>query len=494
MRPFEIAILIANVPTLGWCVATRRPPVWARTVAMVALVVTAMQIMIEGHRWQMYPGYLVIAGLPLAITWPRMAGLGIWLSLAGLSCLAVSAIICILMPVFKLPNPTGPFPIGSITRHLVDSNRKEIQGSDPGAQRELMIQMWYPAAMAGPARTYCSRAEMPLKKKHLSLVKTHAATGVPLAGSAARYPVLIFCPAWTGGRIQNTFQAEELASHGFVVVGIDHPYSAQRTVFPDGRVITSALGAWLDFSSDSRFEASLGFVNAQLRVRTADARFVLDSLERWDRSDPDGLLTDRLDIARVGIWGHSFGGAVAAEACRLDTRFRAAIDLDGCIFGESAKAGIEQPFLVMSSDDPAPSASEIARSRGARHRNLSFLHQDEQNIRNSLIKHGGYFLHITGASHMNYCDGPLFSPIKRFTGAGPIDDRRSMRIINDYTLAFFNQYLNGRPNDLLAVSSIKYPEVRFEAWQRARSDVVPAPEIPAHETHAGQDHATLTDD
>jgi dienelactone hydrolase len=307
---------------------------------------------------------------------------------------------------------------------------------------------------------------MPLKKKHLSLVRTHAATGVPFAVSPGRYPVLIFCPSWTGGRFQNTFQAEDLASHGFVVVGIDHPYSTHRTVFPDGRVITSVLGEWLDFSSDSNFQASLRFVNDQLRVRTADARFVLDTLERWDRCDPDGFLTDRLDIARVGIWGHSFGGAVAAEACRVDTRFRAAIDLDGCLFGESAAGGVQRPFLVMSSEEPLPTASELENLTGPKHRYFAFLRRDDQNIRQALATNGGYFLTIRGASHMNYCDSPLFSPIKRVTGAGPIDVRRAMSITNAYTLAFFNQYVRDQPETLMDAASPPYADARLQKWPR----------------------------
>ena len=117
MRPLEITLLLLNVPTLAWCIATQGSPAWARPVATVALMLTAIQIMVEGHRWQMDPGYLVIAWLSLAFTWPRVAEPGIGMSLAGLSCLLGSAALCTVMPVFEFPRPTGPFPIGSVTRH-----------------------------------------------------------------------------------------------------------------------------------------------------------------------------------------------------------------------------------------------------------------------------------------------------------------------------------------------------------------------------------------
>jgi len=289
-------------------------------------------------------------------------------------------------------------------------------------------------------------------------------------GRGPRYPVLIFCPAWTGRRNQNTFQAEELASHGFVVAGIDHPYGTSLTVFPDGRTARTTLGAWLDESSDDTFAASLRTANDQLRIRTADARFVLDTLERLDRDDPTGLLTGRIDTARAGIFGHSFGGAVAAEACQSDSRFKAGVDLDGCWFGESAAAGVERPFLVMSSGTPPPTASELASLTGPEHRILAFIDQDERNIRHSLQRMGDTSSGSGGASHSNFCDSSLYSPVRRLTAAGSIDVRRAMRIINDYTLAFFNQQLNGRIEALLGGPAAQYPEARLEAWRPGSGD------------------------
>jgi dienelactone hydrolase len=469
MRPLEMALLFANIPMLGMCMATKRSPIWGRAAATLVVALAAIEVLVDGQRWQMYPAYLAVAWVVLTFALTSLPIRRFWTGLTTIGCLMTSAALCFALPVFELPTPTGPFPIGSVKRHLVDSRRQELQNARPGALRELMIQIWYPAkAHSGRGQPYCSSAEMPLKKKQFSLVRTHAATGVPFARTPGKCPVLIFTPSWTGGRVQNTFQAEELASHGFVVVGIDHPYGTHRTLFPDGRVIKSTLGDWLDFTSESNFQATLRSANEQMRVRTADARFALDTLERWDLCDPSGLFTGRLDTARVGIWGHSFGGAVAAEVCRLDRRFQAGVDMDGCLFGYSALDGVEQPLLVMSSDMSPPTPYELASSTGSRHRYLAFLDQDERNIRRSLNKYGGYFLSIQGTNHLNYCDSPLYSPFKGLIGAGSIDVGRSMRIINDYTLAFFRQYLNGRPALLFRSSAPQYPEVRLEMWQTPR--------------------------
>ena len=186
---------------------------------------------------------------------------------------------------------------------------------------------------------------MSLLKQHLALAQTHATPGVPIAGRPSRFPLLLFAPSWTGRRNQNTVQAEELASHGFIVVGIDHPYCTDLTIFPDGRRAHSTLPEFMDWSSDETVAACVRDANAQLSLRTADARFVLDEIERLNRNDPDGLFTGRLDTERVGIFGHSFGGAVAAEACRTDARFKAGANYDGLLFGDVLEQGIGKPFL-----------------------------------------------------------------------------------------------------------------------------------------------------
>ena len=157
----------------------------------------------------------------------------------------------------------------------------------------------------------------------------------------------------------------------------------------------------MDFSSDEAFEASLRTDGtqrtSQLQIRTADVRFVLDELERLDQYDATGLLTGRLDTARVGIFGHSFGGAVAAEACLLDSRFRAGIDLDSVLYGESATEGVAQPFLFMNCDSPVPTESELTSSSGPGRRYLTITAENLRNKRKSLATHGGYWISIQGA-------------------------------------------------------------------------------------------------
>jgi predicted dienelactone hydrolase len=477
MRPLEVALLLVTVPVLMSFLLDRAMPAWAGWVRAAAVLLLIGQIAIEGQRWQLWPAYLVVLWLALSGFWPRLAMPGLWTGAAGLTLLLGAGTLASVLPVFKFPTPRGPHSIGTASLHLVDASRDERGHNRGGGRRELMIQFWYPAAQQGPAVPLRTLRDTTFKRSRLALVKTHASAGVPVSPASPRYPVLLFLPSWTGQRDQNNFQAEELASQGYVVVGIDHPFGCQLTVFPDGRRVPTVLGNWMDFASDETEAASKQLAEDELKARVADTRFVLDELARLDQNDPAGIFTGRLDLARVGIFGHSFGGAVAAEACRQDSRLVAGIDLDGCLFGLAASVGVPKPVLFASGDTPAPTAEAIMNAQGSRRRRLIFLDEDLRNVRRSLARYGGYYLKIRGTRHANFCDAPLESPWRRRTGAGPIDHARAMRIINDYTLAFFARHLHGQAEPLLTGPSADHPEVQFEEWPAAHEGeaVPPAP-------------------
>lgn len=459
MRALEIVLCITSLPLLVWCLRGRALPPWTRVLPAVALLVMVLQIALEGSRWHMGPAYVVTGCLVLTWPWSRVLVRRRWTALCGIALLAGAAIAGTVLPVFELPNPTGPYPIGTISLHLVDPTRGEAHR--PGEPREVMVQVWYPAQCSGPGQAYRTAAETEFKKRHLALVRTHAAAGVPVADAVPRYPLVLFSPSWTGRRNQNTVQAEELASHGFVVAGIDHPYGTDLTIFPDGRVVRTSLGELLDYSSDQALEASLRSAEAELQIRAGDAGFVVEALEGLRRSDPENPLGGRIDTARAGIFGHSFGGAVTAEVCRSNPRFVAGIDLDGLLFGEVVRTGIGKPFLTLADYSPVSLSTQLERAQGASRRELLFLLQNRQALDSCLAECQGYLVGIRGVSHMNFCDSPLYSPVKRLTHAGPIGRERAMEIINAYVVSFFQTHLQGKPADLDALSR-SYPEVDSE--------------------------------
>jgi dienelactone hydrolase len=482
MRPLEICLLAVNLPVLlQGIIAPRSRPFWLVAFPLVGAAVFAGHFLLEGWRWQMAPAYIVTVCLFLlslkllirpAPPKPALRSLTMLADVFGLFLLGCANLLSILLPVFKFPAPTGSYRVGTVTMRLVDNSRPETLSKTPQSYRELMVQIWYPAEPspgAAPDR-YLSNLDCPdaaaLKQKiygsklrQLDLVKTHAYPNAPLAAAKPRYPILIFSPAWSGARNQNTFQVEELASHGFIVVGIDHTYCSGVTVFPDGRIIYSGPDLDLDFKSAAGVQRHLTNADSQIQIRTQDARFVLDELEKMNAPDSRGPFADRLDTNRIGIFGHSFGGAVAAQACCLDQRFKAGLNMDGMLFRESARLPVAQPFMFMNSDEVRPTKEAMTRDAYVKMVGDSWQVQDD-----FLKRNGSYNLTISQSKHINFSDNALYSPLRRLTGAGRINARRCMAIVNAYSLAFFTQALDNTPAPLLAGPSTAYPEVTFEKF------------------------------
>jgi predicted dienelactone hydrolase len=146
----------------------------------------------------------------------------------------------------------------------------------------------------------------------------------------------------------HTAQATELASRGYVVVGIDHP--------GDADVVDAGGGRLLHINPAGAEIRRLSFAE-----RVADVRYVLDHL--------DALGAGRLDPRRVGAFGHSIGGATAAQAMLDEPRIRAGVDVDGALFGSVVDHGLDRPFGVLLGDLPLDAYEGLpsfqAHSRGA---------------------------------------------------------------------------------------------------------------------------------
>ena len=152
------------------------------------------------------------------------------------------------------------------------------------------------------------------------------------------FPVVIFSPGYDGVYQIYTSFIEDLVSHGFVVASINHPYVSGITVFPDGRTVGLA-------SVPTDPVAQAAFFNMSLRTIVGDAKFVLDTITEMNATDPD--FSGHFDLSRVGMYGHSFGGANTAVCCYEDARFRAGLTLDGVFYPQFIPGNITVPFLMM---------------------------------------------------------------------------------------------------------------------------------------------------
>jgi dienelactone hydrolase len=249
-----------------------------------------------------------------------------------------------------------------------------------------------------------------------------------------------------------TSLAEDLASHGYVVVGFDAPHRSSVVVFPDGRVIERAPQSNLDaLDGPEQERRALELVKAW----SADIGFALDQLERLNESDPSGKFRGRLDLQRVGVFGHSLGGATALQFCHDDGRCKAGIDVDGAPLGNVIAEGVTQPFMFLLSDHSREPDTET----GPIEANIRSIYNRQPADRRLEIV-------VRGANHYMFSDdgallkSPLLMRVLRMLGLVPIDGRRQIAVTAHYIVTFFDVYLKGASASELQSQS-GYPEVEY---------------------------------
>lgn len=492
MRLFEIIMLGCSALNLVVYRMKAGSPTRQNILALttIALVFAALLHMDnEGLRWQMLFTYVMAVVLVCinvkqflrpteARTYPlwRKALISVGICIV----FVVSAAVPALLPVFSFEKLTGPYAVGTVTYHWQDASREETFTAEPRDRRELMVQLWYPAEPndgtdreSAPylpqRRAFAKDVErqygMPaFLLKYIDLVGTRSTEQAPAAKALPKYPVIVFSHGFPGTRFSNTFQVEELASHGYVVASIDHAYSAIATVFPDGRTAS--------FSDQGPSATDLdGSDRLISEVWVKDARFVLDELTKLNEADSDELLSGKLDLSRVGMMGHSFGGANAAQTLLADDRFKAGINMDGTFFGlGDLSNGLRQPFMLMDTSDTGQSArrngppekptDELLQSMGMTPEQYDRLRR-VWNRGDSVLGHGAYELTLEGAQHLSFSDFYLYSPALSWLTGTSIQTREAHRLINAYTVAFFDQYLQGKPSPLLDSNAPQPPHARF---------------------------------
>ncbi|MNJ42731.1 isoform II [compost metagenome] len=325
-----------------------------------------------------------------------------------------------------------------------------------------MVQIWYPAQLDSNAERapYIEHLAPlldgvgdaisipPFLLSHLQYVQSHAYKDARIAKAQAKYPVLLFSHGLTGFRNQNTFQVEELASHGYIVVGIDHPYDAAAVVYPDQSVISLKLENLSGF--DSYIEKS--------KLWIEDSQFVLDTLTALP-NDSDSLhgvasynelkqLTAQMDLSQVGALGHSFGGATAAQLLMTDPRIKAALNMDGVLYGEPVpQQGFHKPYMQMNAEQSINDAwfkqslDQAVKTTGRSKESYEqYWAESKDRRKKATLGVDAYSIMIDHTNHMSFTDFYLYSPLLHPKKAPPKLVHQS---INQLSLAFFDRYLKG---------------------------------------------------
>ncbi len=495
MRVLEMSLLFCNlvVVALSLLFYKDRRTITVFIASGIATLTMCIHWLIEGYRIQLGLLY-VITVMWLAVsayrqnktTRPRISRFIRRLTYTlTVMLLLTTAGLMYIFPVFKLPAPTGRFQVGTQAFHFVDTDRSETVGNAEGFHRELMVQVWYPAQV-NSTRSYAPWIASPALLSHmaaqyglpgftfqyLKYVPSHSSPGADVDSSNASYPLIIANPGNASSRFLHTSQAEELASHGYIVAVIDHTGNTFATEFPDGRIMTNTTDRLFspahDYRTESHTRDKLG------RALTENVSFVLDQFELLQSGQIPSRLKGTLDLSHIGIFGHSIGGATAYNAS-YDPRITAGINLDGGLYRLHDRTLLHKPFMFIDSESNFKSLQRVMQHKSYTDAELQQMGstreweehtaQDkwlELQRMQEAIKAGGAVLYIDHTEHLNFTDAQFISPIFRMVGAtGQIEPQRANAITNAYILDFFDTNLKNKRSVLLKERTSPFPEVKF---------------------------------
>ena len=257
----------------------------------------------------------------------------------------------------SFPKPSGRFDVGRLEIDATDASREEGFTDDPADKRRLLISLYYPAAVpAGRQHAAYGTPELmavwPFFNEERRAWLSLGYAGVPAADG--RFPVLVFSPGAGNLTLYYSSVLYEIASRGFVIAALWHPYTTEVVAFPDGTVLRSNPAGGINGIPPGQQQARLEQLGA---VWAADQRFVLDQAAIWNSQH--SVLRGHLDLRRVGAFGHSMGGAAAAQAAHVDQRIDASINMDGAMFGTVTTEGSRVPFLLLEAERPVLTDADL---------------------------------------------------------------------------------------------------------------------------------------
>jgi hypothetical protein len=383
-----------------------------------------------------------------------------------------------------LPKPTGPYAVGSRYFYLTDKARPDLISPDPDDYRSISLQVWYPAE-PGPDDQPILLSDRKLIEGYVqegaldptiltewAMEPTHSFLKAKPAKAKTPFPVILYSSS--GVMNANTFLSEELASHGYVVFSIGHPYWCEFYFDAEGKTTPLdknneyykklweeedswqvlkakkeiTLAKTLEDQPDlyQKLNQALPTEAGDLRLWAEDIGFIVNQLKEMNSNT--GFLKGIMDVNRIGVMGYSKGGAAAGQYClTADDRCKAGINLGGFMFADIVEKNLKKPFLIMEHIEPwAPDGFPIGEL---------FIERAESSA---------YMIAIRDALHGNFCDLTIAKKFIKAEGiVGSIDGKKFLDITEYYVRAFFDKYVKGVPGAVIEDLSPTYPEIIFKA-------------------------------
>jgi len=381
--------------------------------------------------------------------------------------------------VKQLPEPSGTYGIGRVGFDWVDTSRPDRYATKPGAHREMMVYLWYPAAKAedvqgayqpgakqmdADAQAAAFYHEDDAAKWQLVVsgaLHSHARENAPVAKSRRKFPLLVFVPGRGGTSFGYTALIEDLVSHGYAVASIETPYNAP-IMFPDGRILeihrdTPQPG----LSPEEQFKRMVAMAGLGIAEGAGDVRFVLDQLTALQKGPHASPMIAALDLNKAAAIGHSAGAASATRACQLDARFKACVDLDGGMvpvsvlpdFGDGAT--MKQPLLLLEAN------FDEAHMFGTHEQHLAYFKKKEEQLEQCPAGSFDVVLKANGLVHGSFSDDRLLDANNSASAAQALDN---LNLIETYIRAFLHRSLDGDRGTVLDSPSRETALVTVRAY------------------------------
>jgi predicted dienelactone hydrolase len=352
----------------------------------------------------------------------------------------------------ELPRPTGLYAVGRSMDVWRDDLRLDPLVDGPERRTELVVWTWYPAVPSEAARADYLPADWrrAIAGRQGTLLSTflmhdparvvsHSSVAPALSPKEGRYPVVILRAGLGALTSQYTTLAEDLASHGYIVVGFDVPLRTGVVVFPDGRVIVRPARLDPETLPSEQQDALLDKLMA---AWVLDIGYVVDRLTSATAS-----FGRHIEVARLAVVGHSLGGAAAAEFCR-DSRCKAVVDIDGALHGGVRAAGLDKPVMFVTSDHGDTLSTTDQRIQDELHAVYARLPADSR-----------VAWRIQGADHFSSSDQLLLRS-RLLRGRLKLEPRRGLALVCEAVGRFLDVQLKSAPVSDLKVVRQRYPEVQ----------------------------------
>lgn len=501
-------VLIGGLLTAAFALSVSPRSGRAAPVAAAAAVALAAGLAsFSNGMWQAVPGaasaaLMLTTALFAAFATKKRAGTGAGVNssmgavvLPVLAWLGAAAAVApyYFVPIPVLPAPGGSHQVGTLVFDLKDETRRGVLEDAQDEPRRIYVQAWYPAQeakglkrrpyftpwqAANTAPPFAHNWGFPAYSfSHLRHIRTHAYEDAPVMTEGPKHPVIIYSHGYWGWEGQNTALMEELASRGYIVFSIAHPYDSGDVKFSDGAVIeagppsdsyefSEGMLAFLSAKDhDARWAAFPAYKNDFDRHRimrsfeawTADTRFLLETFRNGAVPAAVKPLADAADLSRLAFAGMSFGGTVAASACETEPSCRAAVNLDGEEFDWSLyDHDIRMPLLMLHSDwiryawsalppaDPGFNFNDYAYERFENAGTLDHVYR----FRVRDLRHAGLSDMILGARQ----------PI-RGKYLGHISGKEAVAVMNDFTADFLDVFVLEKQNSFPTAQLSAHPIV-----------------------------------